>query len=284
MASSSNGPSTNGGAAAKVTDAGPATAAPPLSAGAAAGAMAPNRRGRPPTTTTNNIAAAGVAGPNGGGSKARKKEQGDPGYANALLSLGQDLTSGQPSASPTADPEGGQGGTSPPAPGPQTTQAAKAAQMPDPPGGAEQEHPQAVGTDVGDAAAANNATKPKRKHSEILTSSAGATAGAGGAGEDLPPDFWFWLPEGQEIGDWDVLCGRGGESNNLVGNKRVRGVGESRRGRTGRDPPYNQHFVTHTYCLLDLHFSCDRLFFVPFTMGSIEKLSTRGRRTTARSI
>ena len=26
-----------------------------------------------------------------------------------------------------------------------------------------------------------------------------------------PPDFWFYLPEGQQLGDFDVICGRGGE-------------------------------------------------------------------------
>ena len=26
-----------------------------------------------------------------------------------------------------------------------------------------------------------------------------------------PPDFWHWLPVGENVGNWDVLCGRGGE-------------------------------------------------------------------------
>eukprot|EP00537_Pseudo-nitzschia_pungens_P005472 CAMPEP_0172362618 /NCGR_PEP_ID=MMETSP1060-20121228/6197_1 /TAXON_ID=37318 /ORGANISM="Pseudo-nitzschia pungens, Strain cf. cingulata" /LENGTH=522 /DNA_ID=CAMNT_0013085169 /DNA_START=374 /DNA_END=1942 /DNA_ORIENTATION=+ len=37
-----------------------------------------------------------------------------------------------------------------------------------------------------------------------------------------PPDFFHWLLPGETVGNWDVLCGRGGESNNFIGNKRYR--------------------------------------------------------------
>ena len=26
-----------------------------------------------------------------------------------------------------------------------------------------------------------------------------------------PPDFWHWLSPGEQVGNWDVLCGRGGK-------------------------------------------------------------------------
>lgn len=39
-----------------------------------------------------------------------------------------------------------------------------------------------------------------------------------------PPGFWRWLPLGDKVGNWDVICGRGGESNNFIGNKRYRQV------------------------------------------------------------
>ena len=48
--------------------------------------------------------------------------------------------------------------------------------------------------------------------------------GQGDSSYRPPPDFWYWLPPGDLIGDWDVLCGRGGESNNFVGNKKYRKV------------------------------------------------------------
>ncbi|OEU16308.1 hypothetical protein FRACYDRAFT_238901 [Fragilariopsis cylindrus CCMP1102] len=44
-----------------------------------------------------------------------------------------------------------------------------------------------------------------------------------------PPDFSHWMNPGEDIGDWDVLCGRGGESNNHVGNKRYRKVVDERK-------------------------------------------------------
>lgn len=45
-----------------------------------------------------------------------------------------------------------------------------------------------------------------------------------------PPDFWYWLPPGESsLGEWDVLCGRGGESNNFVGNKKYRRVVNERK-------------------------------------------------------
>jgi hypothetical protein len=49
------------------------------------------------------------------------------------------------------------------------------------------------------------------------------------AGLQAPQDFWYWLPAGEVIGDWDVLCGRGGESNNFVGNKKYRRVVNERK-------------------------------------------------------
>lgn len=48
-------------------------------------------------------------------------------------------------------------------------------------------------------------------------------------GYEYPPDFWYWLPTGESIGDWDVLCGRGGESNNFIGNKKYRRVVNERK-------------------------------------------------------
>jgi hypothetical protein len=49
------------------------------------------------------------------------------------------------------------------------------------------------------------------------------------SGLQTPQDFWYWLPAGEVIGDWDVLCGRGGESNNFVGNKKYRRVVNERK-------------------------------------------------------
>lgn len=48
----------------------------------------------------------------------------------------------------------------------------------------------------------NDANKMKRKRSESKASK-----------NDLgnPPDFLLWLSPGEKIGNWDVLCGRGGE-------------------------------------------------------------------------
>jgi len=39
-----------------------------------------------------------------------------------------------------------------------------------------------------------------------------------------PPYFLYWLSPGESVGNWDVLCGRGGESNNYIGNIRYRKV------------------------------------------------------------
>jgi hypothetical protein len=44
-----------------------------------------------------------------------------------------------------------------------------------------------------------------------------------------PPDFWYWLQPDEKIGDWDVLCGRGGESNNFIGNKKYRSIVNERK-------------------------------------------------------
>jgi hypothetical protein len=44
-----------------------------------------------------------------------------------------------------------------------------------------------------------------------------------------PNDFWYWLPPDQPVRDNDVICGRGGESNNYVGNKKFRIVIKDRK-------------------------------------------------------
>uniref|UniRef100_A0A7S4AL70 DUF6824 domain-containing protein n=1 Tax=Pseudo-nitzschia australis TaxID=44445 RepID=A0A7S4AL70_9STRA len=44
-----------------------------------------------------------------------------------------------------------------------------------------------------------------------------------------PPDFWHWLSPGEHVGNWDVICGRGGESNHFIGNKRYRKVVNERK-------------------------------------------------------
>jgi hypothetical protein len=47
--------------------------------------------------------------------------------------------------------------------------------------------------------------------------------------KSLLPDFWYWLPPDDKVGEWDVLCGRGGESNNYIGNKKYRKVVNARK-------------------------------------------------------
>ena len=47
-----------------------------------------------------------------------------------------------------------------------------------------------------------NANQKKRKHSN-------PKANKNDSGN--PPDFWHWLPVGENVRNWDVLCGRGGE-------------------------------------------------------------------------
>lgn len=54
-------------------------------------------------------------------------------------------------------------------------------------------------------------------------------AAEAGNGQGTPKDFLYWLPANQPVGDWDVLCGRGGESNNYVGNKKYRIVIKDRK-------------------------------------------------------
>jgi hypothetical protein len=44
-----------------------------------------------------------------------------------------------------------------------------------------------------------------------------------------PQDFWYWLNPGEATGEWDVLCGRGGESNNFIGNKKYRSIVNERK-------------------------------------------------------
>jgi hypothetical protein len=44
-----------------------------------------------------------------------------------------------------------------------------------------------------------------------------------------PPDFWYWLSPGESVGEWDVLCGRGGESNNFIGNRKYRKMVNERK-------------------------------------------------------
>ena len=46
---------------------------------------------------------------------------------------------------------------------------------------------------------------------------------------DNPPDFWYWLQPNDKLGDWDVIAGRGGESNNAVGNKKYRNIVNQRK-------------------------------------------------------
>ncbi len=48
-------------------------------------------------------------------------------------------------------------------------------------------------------------------------------------GYQYPPDFWYWLPPGESVGEWDVLCGRGGESNNFIGNRKYRNMVNERK-------------------------------------------------------
>eukprot|EP00934_Nitzschia_sp_Nitz4_P007780 Nitzschia sp. Nitz4//scaffold6_size259037//200548//201864//NITZ4_001107-RA/size259037-processed-gene-0.89-mRNA-1//-1//CDS//3329556992//7770//frame0 len=61
-----------------------------------------------------------------------------------------------------------------------------------------------------------------------------------------PPDFWYWLPSGETIGDWDVLCGRGGESNNFIGNKKYRKVVNERK-EAYRQIPLKQRKAKTTF-------------------------------------
>lgn len=44
-----------------------------------------------------------------------------------------------------------------------------------------------------------------------------------------PPDFWYWLSASETVGEWDVLCGRGGESNNFIGNRKYRKMVNERK-------------------------------------------------------
>eukprot|EP00538_Stauroneis_constricta_P013221 CAMPEP_0119551236 /NCGR_PEP_ID=MMETSP1352-20130426/4542_1 /TAXON_ID=265584 /ORGANISM="Stauroneis constricta, Strain CCMP1120" /LENGTH=608 /DNA_ID=CAMNT_0007597257 /DNA_START=131 /DNA_END=1957 /DNA_ORIENTATION=+ len=57
-----------------------------------------------------------------------------------------------------------------------------------------------------------------------------------------PPDFWYWLPIAEVLRDWDVLCGRGGESNNFVGNRRYRSLVNDRK-EAYRNIPVQQRKV-----------------------------------------
>jgi hypothetical protein len=66
----------------------------------------------------------------------------------------------------------------------------------------------------------NNASRPAKNNSKGSRSD-----------ETDPPDFLEWFKPGEGIGDFDVLCGRGGESNNSVGNKRYRKVIKERKVR-----------------------------------------------------
>jgi hypothetical protein len=47
--------------------------------------------------------------------------------------------------------------------------------------------------------------------------------------KETPNDFWYWLPPDHPVRDNDVICGRGGESNNYVGNKKFRIVIKDRK-------------------------------------------------------
>jgi hypothetical protein len=48
-------------------------------------------------------------------------------------------------------------------------------------------------------------------------------------GYKYPEDFWYWLPPGESVGEWDVLCGRGGETNNFIGNRKYRKIVNERK-------------------------------------------------------
>mmetsp|Transcript_7000 Transcript_7000/g.14429 ORF Transcript_7000/g.14429 Transcript_7000/m.14429 type:complete len:302 (+) Transcript_7000:161-1066(+) len=108
---------------------------------------------------------------------------GGPRVAAALLSLGQDLTNGEVSALVPREPSAG----------PERVQ-----------------NPLETVTDI---PMIHQVGQKKRKRSEFKDEE-----------EDNgnPPDFWHWLPPGEKVGNWDVLCGRGGESNHYIGNKKYR--------------------------------------------------------------
>lgn len=69
-------------------------------------------------------------------------------------------------------------------------------------------------------------------------------AAEAGNGQGTPKDFLHWLPATQPVGDWDVLCGRGGESNNYVGNKKYRIVIKDRK-----VSPRRNEAISHLLCL-----------------------------------
>ena len=97
---------------------------------------------------------------------------GGPRVAAALLSLGQDLTNGEVSALVPREPSAGP------------------------------ERVQNPLENVTDIPMIHQVGQKKRKRSEFKDEE-----------EDNgnPPDFWHWLPPGEKVGNWDVLCGRGGE-------------------------------------------------------------------------
>jgi hypothetical protein len=82
----------------------------------------------------------------------------------------------------------------------------------------------------------NNSNKKKRKLESSEEGGGSACDGytVDGVWHPYPPDFWYWLPT-KDIGDWDVLCGRGGESNNYLGNKRYRNIIKDRKVRHSVD-------------------------------------------------
>ncbi|KAG7338602.1 hypothetical protein IV203_029776 [Nitzschia inconspicua] len=74
----------------------------------------------------------------------------------------------------------------------------------------------------GPPAAVGEGAKNRKLEEGTSTTPAAAGTAETSNGQGTPKDFWYWLPENQSVGDWDVLCGRGGESNNYVGNKKYR--------------------------------------------------------------
>jgi hypothetical protein len=125
---------------------------------------------------------------------------GGPKVAVALLSLGQDLTKGEAAAVASAAALVSRPGR--PRKGDLQDQSQNPLEL------VETSEIPMLAIDIGKVGqtaamnADNDAKSKKRKRSKSK----------GNKNVDgNPPDFWHWLSPGDNIGNWDVLCGRGGE-------------------------------------------------------------------------
>jgi hypothetical protein len=219
-----------------------------------------NNGGKPATSTSTKIRAEEP-----GGTKAVQTDDKDRSCIDALLSLGRNKNGAEDAAEATAAPNNPNSapGTGPNGKAPAVFNTAYLQQQSTKPSE--------------DAPKAGKRKSPGDSKKQKLD----------GDGTD-PPDFWYWLQPDEKIGDWDVLCGRGGESNNFIGNKKYRSIVNERKDEYRAIPLKQRKAKTAFVRSIVQHVNncggrfvdiCDKGYFVA-TMERARKKTSQALRET----